>query len=93
MWDVKAEVIPVIMGRLEPFHNHSKKILSNIPGKYKVKQLQKQPYWALTHTTECANVKVQNIIHGGNKITCNLNCKYRTAATLCTLNTWFVSGI
>jgi chromosome condensin MukBEF ATPase and DNA-binding subunit MukB len=23
MWNVKAEVIPVVMGRLEPFPNHS----------------------------------------------------------------------
>jgi hypothetical protein len=70
-----------------------KKYLSNIAGKYKIKELLKQPYWALTHTMECANLKVQNIIHGGNKITCNINCKYRRAATLCILDTWFVSGI
>jgi hypothetical protein len=35
-------------------------------------------------------VKVQNVLHGRNDIT---NCKYRTAATLYTLETWFVSGI
>jgi hypothetical protein len=29
----------------------------------------------------------------GNNITCNINCNYRIAATLCTLETWFVSGI
>jgi hypothetical protein len=31
---------------------------------------------------ESANVKVQNIFHGWNNITCSTNCKYRTAATL-----------
>ena len=46
-----------------------------------------------THTAESANVKVQNILHGRNNITCSTNCKYRTAATLCTLDIWFVSGI
>ena len=35
-----------------------------------------------THTTESANVKVQNMFHGRNNITCSTNCKYRTAATL-----------
>jgi hypothetical protein len=34
-----------------------------------------------------------NIFHGQNNITCSTNCKYRTAATLYTLETWFVSGI
>ena len=46
-----------------------------------------------THTAESANVKAQNIFHGRNNITCSTNCKYRTAATLYTLETWFVSGI
>ena len=35
-----------------------------------------------------ANVKVQNIFHGQNVIACCKNCKYRTSATLCTLDTW-----
>jgi len=34
MWNVKAKVIPVIMGgRLEPFQNHFRQYLSNIMGK------------------------------------------------------------
>jgi len=27
-------------------------------------KLQKQPYWHCVHTTDSANVKVQNIFHG-----------------------------
>jgi len=46
-----------------------------------------------THTTEGANVKAQNIFYGRNNITCKTNCKYRTVATLCTLETWCVPGI
>jgi len=46
-----------------------------------------------TLTMESANAKVQNIFHGLNNITCSTNCKYRTAATLYTLETWLVSGI
>jgi hypothetical protein len=29
----------------------------------------------------------------GNNITCSINCNYRTAAKLYTLETWFVSGL
>jgi hypothetical protein len=29
----------------------------------------------------------------GNNITCSTNCKYRTAAKLYALETWFVPGI
>ena len=28
----------------------------------------------------------------GNNITCTINCKYRIAATLYTIETWIVSG-
>jgi hypothetical protein len=35
---------------------------------------------------------IQNTFHGRNNITCSTNCKYRTAAALYTLETWFVSG-
>ena len=46
-----------------------------------------------THTAGSADVKVQNIFHRRNNITCSANCKYRTAATLYTVETWFVAGI
>ena len=42
---------------------------------------------------ESANVKVQNIFLGRSKITCSISCKYRTAATLYTLELWVVPGI
>ena len=38
------------------------------------------------------NNNKQNILHGRSNITCSTNCKYRTAATLCTLETLFVAG-
>ena len=46
-----------------------------------------------TDTAGSAGVKVQNILHGRNNITCSRDRKYRTAATLCTIQTRFVSGI
>ena len=45
-----------------------------------------------TQTAGSANVRIQNIFHGRNNITCNTNCKYRTVATLNTLQTRFISG-
>jgi len=42
---------------------------------------------------ESANVKVHSIFHRQINVTCSTNCKYRTAATLYALETWFVSGI
>jgi hypothetical protein len=42
---------------------------------------------------ESNKIKVQNIFNVENKITGSTNCKYRTAATLYTLEVWSVSGI
>jgi len=69
--------------------------LSNITGKHEIKGVQNRTTMLGTaHMwTVRRNVKVQNIFHGRNRITCSTDCKYRTAATLYTLETWFVSGI
>jgi hypothetical protein len=75
---------------MEPFQNHSDNTGANIPGKHEIKELQKRTAvmgTAHTHTAESANVKVQNIFHRRNNITCGINCKYRTAAVLCALKT------
>jgi len=42
---------------------------------------------------ESVHVKVHNIFPRRNNITCSTNCKYRTAAKLYALETWFVPGI
>jgi hypothetical protein len=55
--------------------------------------LQKTSILGISHTVESANLKVQNMFHGRNNITCNTNCKYRRAATLYALETWYVSGL
>ena len=74
---------------MEPLQSHSDNTLSNIPEKHEVKEIQKKNcrIGHCTHTTESANVKVQNIFHGRNYITCSTYCKYRTVATLYTLET------
>ena len=68
--------------------------LSNVQGKHEIKELQNKSHIGhCTQTAGSADVKTQNVFHGRNNITCSTNCKYRTAATLNTLETWFVSGI
>jgi len=67
--------------------------LSNISGKHEIKELQNSHTGHWTHTTKSANGKVQNIFHGRNYITCSTNCKYRTAAIIHTIETWFVSCV
>ena len=41
MWNVKAKVIPVIIGVTGTISKLLREYLSNIPGKHKIKELQK----------------------------------------------------
>jgi len=56
-------------------------------------KFRKQSYWALNTYCGRAVVEVQNVFNMGNNITCSINCNYTTTATVCTVGTWFVSGI
>jgi len=49
MWNVKAKVILVRIAATENISKSLRQYLSNIPGKHEIKELQKQPFWAL-HT-------------------------------------------
>jgi len=93
MWNVKAKVMPVIIGATGTISKSLRQYLSNIPGKNEIKELQKnRQIGPCTPTAKSGNVKVRNIFHGRYNITCSTNCKYRIAATLCILETWFASG-
>ena len=41
-------------------------------------------------TAESANVEAQDMFNVRNNITCSTDCKYRTAAKLYTLETWYI---
>ena len=41
MWNVKTKMIPVIIGATGTISKSFRKYVSNIPGKYKIKELQK----------------------------------------------------
>jgi len=101
MWNVKAKVIPVLIGASGTISKSLTQYLSNIPGKHEIKELAKKKTHTHTHSRigHCTNaaksvtIKVPNIFHGRSDITFSTNCKYRTAETLYTLKTWLVSGI
>jgi hypothetical protein len=49
MWNVKTNVIPVIIGETGTISKSFRKYLSNVPGKHEIRNYRKLPYWAL-HT-------------------------------------------
>jgi len=93
MWNVKTKMVPVIRWATGTISKSLRQYMGNIPGKREIKEIQKKNSHIVhcTHTAESANIKVQNTFHGRNNITCSTNCKYRTAATLHTVEIWFVS--
>jgi len=50
MWNVKAKVIPVIIGATGTISKSFRKYMSNIPGKHEVKELQKTAILGTAHT-------------------------------------------
>jgi hypothetical protein len=63
MWNVKADVIPVIIGATETISKSFRQYLSNIPGKHGIKELQKkQQFWALhTYCGKCSCKSTKHI--------------------------------
>jgi len=49
MWNVKTKVIPVIIGATGTISKSFRKYVSNIPGKYEVKELQKTAILGTAH--------------------------------------------
>jgi hypothetical protein len=86
--------IPVIVWAAGAISESLRQYLSNTPGKHEIKEMQKASHIGhCTLTAGSADVKVQNTLHRRNNITCSTDCKYRTAATLHTVGTWFVCGV
>jgi hypothetical protein len=49
MWNIKARVIPVIIGAIGTISKSFRKYVSNIPGNHDVKELQKTPILGTAH--------------------------------------------
>ena len=92
MWNVKTNVIPVIIGPTGTFLKSFRKYLSNIPGKHKIKELQKTAILGThTHTFGSTNVKVQcSRFNIGTSDVRTMNSSYRIAATMFSLATLFL---
>jgi hypothetical protein len=94
MWNVTAKVIPVITGATGTILKITRIVPEQHNGKARSYGTAKNSHIGhFTLIVGSANVKVQNVFHMRSNITCGTDCKYRTAATLYTLETWFVSGI
>ena len=50
MWNIKTKVIPVIIGATGTISKSFRKYVSNIPGKYEVKELEKTAILGTAHT-------------------------------------------
>jgi hypothetical protein len=60
VWNVKARVIPVIIGATDTISKLLRKYVSDIPGNHDVKELQENSHSGhCTHTSESADVKDQ----------------------------------
>ena len=49
MWNIKTQVIPVIIGATGTVSKSFRKYVSNIPGKHEVKELQKTAILGTAH--------------------------------------------
>jgi len=87
-------VIPVIIGVTGTISKSRRQYLSNIPGKHKIKELQKTAILGTAHILwKVLMEKCKTHFTGEITLHVEQIAKYRTAATLYTLKTWFVSGI
>jgi hypothetical protein len=77
MWNVKTKATPVIIRATGTISKSFRKYLSSIPGKHEVKELRR--------STKEFNIE--------DSVVCITNSKRGIAATLYTLETWFVSGM
>jgi len=93
MWNVKAKVIPAIIWATGTISKSLRQYLSILQGKGKIKEIKNNHIGRCTQTAESANVKIQNIFHERNNITCSTDCKYRTAAALHTIDYCFFKYI
>jgi hypothetical protein len=80
MWNINDTI--------ETISESLRKCLSNTAGRHVIKDLQNQPYWHRTHTSERTDVKVQKVYRGKN-ITRTIYRNHRIGAILRTLDTLF----
>ena len=91
---MKTKAIPRIIGATGTISESLRQYLSNMPGEHEIKGIQKKAIWDTAHILRKVLLsKYKTYFRGEKKNSCSTNCKYRTAATPYTLETWFVSDI
>jgi hypothetical protein len=88
IWNVNTKAIQVKTGTTETISKSFREYLNNRRGKHDVEELQKT---AILGTAHVLMLKCKTLVMGNN-ITCTIHCNDKIAATLHTLETWFVSG-
>ena len=86
-------MIPVIIGATGTISKSFRKHVSNIPGNREVKELQKTATLSTAHILRKVLTWRYNGVNAGTSDIRTMNSYIRIAATLCSLGTWFVSGI
>jgi len=87
MWNVKTEVIPVIIGATGTISKSFRKYVSNIPGKREVKELHKTAILGTAHILRKVLMRKKNRINTETNDISTMNCNNRIAATLYSLGT------
>ena len=93
MFNVRAKVLPVIIGVTETISKSHRHYLNNIPGKHAIKVLQKTAMLGTAHIVRKVLMLNYKTFNMRNNIICSTYSKYRTAVTIYTLEIWFVSEI
>ena len=93
MWNVKAKVIPVIIGATGTISKSFRKYVSNIPGNHEVMEIQKTAILGTAHILRKVLTYRYNGVNTGTNDIRTMNSYIRIVATQCSLGTWFVSGI
>ena len=87
MWNVKTKVIPVIIGATGTISKTFRKYVSNIPGKYDVKELQKTAILGTAHILREVLMSKYNRLNTETNYISTMNRNNRIAATLYSLRT------
>jgi len=91
MWNIETKVIPVIMGATGTISMLLRKYVSNISGKYEVKELQKTAILGTAHILRKVLMQKYNRFNTETNDISTMNSNNRIAATLYSLGTQFVS--
>jgi hypothetical protein len=93
MWNVKTRVIPVLIGATGTISKSFRKYVNTIPGNYDVRELQKTAILGTAHILWKVLMLKYIRTTAGTSDMGTINSSDRTAITLCSLGTWFASGI